>query len=188
MTGKIANRLRSFAACAKGATAVEFALMSPFLIAMIGGVVDIGGAIAVRGAMDSSLSASVHYTLSNADKVSVAGGGDLAGKALVVAVGGLDRKSGQAALAINGKTAASYAGGTVTVSQADPRFDQCFCPSVGEDGVSWGPQTACSFPCPQGGYAGKFVSIEMSQRANPLFKGVVAPDGLVSSRTMVQVQ
>lgn len=188
MTKRLASRLRAFSACRNGATAVEFAALSPVLILLIGGIVDIGGALEARGSMDASLSASVQYVLANADKASMASGNDLAAKALVVAADGLDRASGTANASINGRLAASLANGVVTMSKPDSRFDQCFCPSVTTQGVSWGPQSTCASPCADGGYAGKFVSIEMGQRANPLFKGVIDENGMISTRMAVQVQ
>lgn len=174
-----------------GASAVEFALISPVLILILAGTVDIGASLKAKFDLSSAISAGSNYSLLGADKVNSTGGSTLAANIMAVVSSGLGSAGGSVQVVINNGSAVRYNASTATATQSGTasNADLCYCPTVSGSTVTWGSSVTCSNACPSGGTAGKFVTISASRPFSPLFGGFgVVSSGNITVRAMVQPQ
>jgi Flp pilus assembly protein TadG len=174
-----------------GASAVEFALISPVLILILAGLVDIGGSLKAKFDLSSAISAGSNYALLGADKVNSAGGSTLAGNILAVVANGLGSAGGSVQIVVNNGATINYStsSGTATQSGTVANADLCYCPTGSAASVTWGSAVTCGSTCPAGGIGGKFVTISASRAYSPLFGGFgVVSSGNITVRSMVQPQ
>ena len=161
-----------------GVSAVEFALVSPVLLIILAGTVDIGGSLKAKFELSSAVSAGSNYALLNGDKVNSSGGSALAGNIATVVTSGLSSNGGSIQVVINNGATLAYNATTSTATQSGTaaNADLCYCP--GSSGaVAWSTPVACGSICSAGGIAGKFVTITASKPYTPLFGGF----GIVSN-------
>ncbi|TPI47349.1 pilus assembly protein [Mesorhizobium sp. B2-9-1] len=174
-----------------GASAVEFALISPVLILILAGLVDIGASLKAKFDLSSAISAGSNYALLGADKVNSAGGGTLAGNILAVVANGLGSAGGSVQVVVNNGATVNYdtSNGTATQTGTVSNADLCYCPTGSAASVTWGSAVTCGSTCPAGGIGGKFVAISASRSFSPLFGGFdVVNSGNITVRAMVQPQ
>ncbi|TPJ17221.1 TadE/TadG family type IV pilus assembly protein [Mesorhizobium sp. B2-7-2] len=174
-----------------GASAVEFALISPVLILILAGLVDIGASLKAKFDLSSAISAGSNYALLGADKVNSAGGGTLAGNILAVVANGLGNAGGSVQVVVNNGATVNYntSNGTATQTGTVSNADLCYCPTGSAASVTWGSAVTCGSTCPAGGIGGKFVTISASRFFSPLFGGFdVVNSGNITVRAMVQPQ
>ncbi|RAZ90648.1 pilus assembly protein [Mesorhizobium hawassense] len=172
-----------------GASAVEFALISPVLILILAGTVDIGASLKAKFDLSSAVSAGSNYALLGADKVNSTGGGTLAANITTVVAGGLGSGGGNVQVVINNGAAVSYdtTAATATQSGTASNADLCYCPTGSAGSVTWGASATCGSTCPAGGIAGKFVTISASRPFSPLFGGFgVVNSGIITVQAMMQ--
>ncbi|AID29349.2 pilus assembly protein [Mesorhizobium loti] len=173
-----------------GVSAVEFALVSPVLLVILAGTVDIGGSLKAKFELSSALSAGSNYALLNGDKVNSTGGGALAGNIATVVTSGLSGNGGSIQVVINNGAALAYNATTSTATQSGTaaNADLCYCP--GSSGaVAWSTPMACGSICSGGGIAGKFVTITASKPYTPLFGGFgIVSNGNITVKAVVQPQ
>ncbi|MER9326981.1 pilus assembly protein [Mesorhizobium sp. M0152] len=173
-----------------GVSAVEFALVSPVLLLILAGTVDIGGSLKAKFELSSAVSAGSNYALLNGDKVNSSGGSALAGNIATVVTSGLGGNGGNIQVVINNGPALAYAASTSTATQTGTaaNADLCYCP--GNSGaVVWSTPVTCGSICPAGGIAGKFVTISASKPYAPLFGGFgIVNDGNITVQSAVQPQ
>ena len=172
-----------------GASAVEFALISPVLILILAGTVDIGASLKAKFDLSSAISAGSNYALRGADKVSSTGASTLASNITTVVASGLGSAGGSVQVVVNNGTAVSYNSSTATATQSGTasNADLCYCPTGTAASVTWGSSVTCGSTCPAGGFAGKFVTISASRSFSPLFGGFgVVTSGSIGVQAMVQ--
>lgn len=173
-----------------GVSAVEFALISPVLLVILAGTVDIGGSLKAKFELSSAVSAGSNYALLNGDKVNSTGGGALAGNIATVVTSGLSGNGGSIQVVINNGAALAYNATTSTATQSGTaaNADLCYCP--GSSGaVAWSTPMACGSICSGGGIAGKFVTITASKPYTPLFGGFgIVSNGNITVKAVVQPQ
>ncbi|GLQ78307.1 hypothetical protein GCM10007881_18230 [Mesorhizobium huakuii] len=173
-----------------GVSAVEFALVSPVLLVILAGTVDIGGSLKAKFELSSAVSAGSNYALLNGDKVNSTGGGALAGNIATVVTSGLSGNGGSIQVVINNGATLAYNATTSTATQSGTaaNADLCYCP--GSSGaVAWSTPMACGSICSGGGIAGKFVTITASKPYTPLFGGFgIVSNGNITVKAVVQPQ
>ena len=174
-----------------GVSAVEFALVSPVLILILAGTVDIGASLKAKFDLSSAISAGSNYSLLGAGKVNSTGGSTLAANIMAVVSSGLGSAGGSVQVVINNGSAVSYNASTATATQSGTasNADLCYCPTVSGSTVTWGSSVTCGTACPAGGTAGKFVTISASRPFSPLFGGFgVVSSGNITVSAMAQPQ
>ena len=67
--GFLAN-LRKFRGCRVGASAVEFALISPVFLVMVGGILEIGRALYIRNTLQYAVEEAARYAMINTSATS----------------------------------------------------------------------------------------------------------------------
>ena len=191
LAGQMSGLARLLCRETSGVSAVEFALVSPVLILILAGTVDIGASLKAKFDLSSAVSAGSNYALLGADKVSSAGGGTLAGNIVAVAASGLGSAGGNVQVVVNNGAAISYNASTANATQTGTvsNADLCYCPTAAGSVVTWGAPVTCGNACPAGGTAGKFVAISASRPFSPLFGGFgVVSSGYITVRAMVEPQ
>ncbi|QKC84519.1 TadE/TadG family type IV pilus assembly protein [Mesorhizobium sp. NZP2077] len=173
-----------------GVSAVEFALVSPVLLIILAGTVDIGGSLKAKFELSSAVSAGSNYALLNGDKVNSSGGSALAGNIATVVTSGLSGNGGGIQVVINNGATLAYNATTSTATQSGTaaNADLCYCP--GSSGaVAWSTPVACGSICSAGGIAGKFVTITASKPYTPLFGGFgIVSNGNITIQAVVKPQ
>ncbi|MBN9218427.1 MAG: pilus assembly protein [Mesorhizobium sp.] len=189
-----ASRLSSFAAFLRretsGVSAVEFALVSPVLLLILAGTVDIGGLLKARFELSTAVSAGSNYALLNGDKVNSSGGSALAGNITTVVASGLGSNGGGVQVVINNGAAVTYDASTSTATQTGTAANADLCYCVASSGaVAWSTPVACGSVCSSGTIAGKFVTITASKPYTPIFGGLgIVQNGNITVQSMVQPQ
>jgi Flp pilus assembly protein TadG len=173
-----------------GVSAVEFALVSPVLLIILAGTVDIGGSLKAKFELSSAVSAGSNYALLNGDKVNSSGGSALAGNIATVVTSGLSSNGGSIQVVINNGATLAYNATTSTATQSGTaaNADLCYCP--GSSGaVAWSTPVACGSICSAGSIAGKFVTITASKPYTPLFGGFgIVSNGNITIQSVVKPQ
>jgi Flp pilus assembly protein TadG len=169
-----------------GSIAVEFALVAPLLIFILAGVMDIGSATYIKLSLDSRLTSTAEYALLQPAPGDQEAAEVLAGNLVGLLQGGaIDT----AQVIVNNGADATWDGTAATVSLLSGDAASCYCPTLSQDGVDWGPSTACGTECTSGDTAGQFVQISATARHIAVFPGYdFIEDGTVSARTVLRLQ
>jgi Flp pilus assembly protein TadG len=174
-----------------GVSAVEFALISPILLLILAGTVDIGGSLKAKFELSTAVSAGSNYALLNGANVSSTGGSALANNIVAVTASGLGGNSGNVQVVINNGASTSLNASTSVTTQTGTaaNADQCYCPTNSSGSLTWGSPVTCGSICSGGGIAGKFVTISASKPYSPLFGGLgVVQGGNITVQSVVQPQ
>jgi Flp pilus assembly protein TadG len=178
--------MRPFFGNRSGVSAVEFALLAPIFVAILAGTADFGIALRAKLNLNSAVSAGANYALLNADDVTPASAADLA--ANIAKILAADAGNGTIAVNINNTAMLSV---TESKSQAAKGgdADSCYCPTGSGITMNWGSPVSCGAPCPDGSFAGKFVSLSVSEPFSPLFGGYgMVSNGQITAQAIAQVQ
>ena len=173
---------RPFLRADGGASAVEFALLVPIMLLLLGQMLDFGFNLVMRFSVTQAVSASSNYAVINGTSVSSTGGATLAQSLATLVPTAID----VTVTINNGPTATRTSGTSGTASNANV----CYCPSISGGGVSWGSSVTCGSTCATGGgFAGKYVLITAKQMYTPIF-GIlgISKAGWISATSLVQAQ
>jgi Flp pilus assembly protein TadG len=176
---------RRFLRAEEGASAVEFALLVPIMLLILGVMLDFGFNLVMRFNVTQAVSASSNYAVVNGTSVSSSGGATLAQNLVTLVPATID-----AVVTINDGPTVTRTSGASSVSGTAAHADRCYCPSVSGGVVTWGSSVTCSSTCASGGgFAGKYVAITARQMYSPMF-GVlgISRAGWISASALVQVQ
>ncbi|WP_404403202.1 TadE/TadG family type IV pilus assembly protein [Pelagibacterium halotolerans] len=171
-------------------SAVEFALVAPVFALILAAGTDLGLVLFARFEINAAVSSGAAYVLAHTDMVNSESGKDLAeDTARLIAHTGTLGMSDASVVVNNGPTA-ELSGSTIALGGSALKADACYCPNSTADGFEWGAMSSCGNDCPDGGQAGKFVSVSVSRAHQPLFSGygIVAEDGTISASALVEVQ
>lgn len=195
MTAPSRPRHRRFCAAflgdRSGVAAVEFALISPTIILVLVGLIDLGGMLYTRFQLDAALNAAANYAQVNAANVSSTNGATLASTLAQLAA---SPSGSSSSVTINDGPTASYSTSTGTAATSSggtaSNADSCYCPTGSGTSVTFGSSQTCGSTCSGGGYAGKFVQLSASMNYSPIFSGygLVSQAGTMQVSTVVQVQ
>jgi Flp pilus assembly protein TadG len=172
----------------RGVSALEFALVTPIIIVLLAATVDFGLVLKTRSSMESAVSSTMSYALSQAQDLKPA-----EAVAFVETVARIaSRQSGEGVaveVTLNRSLVARAIGGSVAVSGTAAAASACYCPDRAETAVNWGEAKTCNAPCPDGGYAGRFLKVSANQSYAPIFVdfGLVTADA-ISVETLAGLQ
>lgn len=184
----MATLLRRLGASRRGSISVEFLAVTPILLIMLFGVIDIGNVMWTRFRLNAAVAAGVNYSIVRAADVSGSNAGAVA-SSVAKLVASASQTSDVAATVVvnNGPVATVTGGGDVAMSgTTGPATNgQCYCPASAGD---WSVTMTCGASCSTG-LAGRFVQITASKTYTPLFStyGIVQGDSIVATN-MVQTQ
>ncbi|MBL8583494.1 MAG: pilus assembly protein [Rhizobiaceae bacterium] len=172
-----------------GVSTVEFAMVTPVILLIMAGTLDLGRALMTRFEVTSAVSASTNYALLNADRVNSKSGSALATEIATVAASSLQSNQGDITVVINNGSSVNVNNGTPQPSGTAANADSCYCPTMSGYSVTWGSTKTCGSACSGGGLAGKFVTITASKPYTPMFTGygIVEADA-ITVRAIVQPQ
>lgn len=168
-----------------GASAVEFALLVPIMLLLLGVMLDFGFNLIMRFSVTQAVSMSSNYAVVNGTGVSASGGAALAQSLATLVPAEMD-----VAITVNNGPALSRTSGTAATSGTASSADKCYCPSLAGAAVNWGSAVTCGSACATGGgFAGKYVAITARQMYTPMF-GVlgISRAGWISASSLVQAQ
>ena len=173
-----------------GVAAVEFALISPTIILILVGLIDLGGLLYTRFQLNASLSAAANYAMVNQASVSSTNGPSLASTLAGLISSGQTSNWADSSVTVNNGPTAGSSSGTVSTGGAASSADLCFCPSGTSASVTWNGGQTCGTTCAGGGYAGKFVLLSASHAYSPIFTGygMLSQTGTMTVSSLVQVQ
>lgn len=183
-------RLKQFVSKDRGGNAaIEFALIAPILVIILAGSTDLGLLIFSRFRLEATISNSASYAMVHADQVDSKSGEDLATKIATIIAS--EDASGEAiaSIVINNGAKASYAGNRIKLGGAASQANACYCPTGTASSLNWGSQRPCSNTCPDGGPAGKYVTVTAKRTYTPLFSSYgFVKDGFIYASAIVQTQ
>lgn len=166
------NRLRKrFCRHAAGASAVEFALLSPIILLLLAAVVDFGLWINARGRLEAALSGAATHVMASGQQAEIAALLELGQTAVNI----LALQAGDDAVirgVIDNALHFDVANGRPGVSGDEGALGTCYCPSRQAGGIDWGAALACAAPCPDGeGVAGRYMSLAVTVPYASIFAG-----------------
>lgn len=171
-----------------GSAAIEFAVVAPLFAFVFGASIDLGVMLFTRFQLEGSVSAGISYAIAHADQVDGTNGAELA-KSIAMMTTGSDRGNLTALVQINKGPQASYGGRTITLGGTASQANACYCPKGTADAVNWGSQQTCGTVCPDGGRAGRYVSVAVRQTYTPFFPMLnFAESGVINASAMVQTK
>lgn len=178
-------RSRRFLRAEGGASAVEFALLVPIMLVLLGVMLDFGFNLITRFSVTQAVSATANYALVNGSNVSASGGATLAQNLATLLPPEIDTT-----ITVNSGPSRTRVSGAATDSGTAAYADRCYCPALSGGVVSWGNSVTCGSTCASGGgFAGKYVSITARRMYTPMFEVLgIARAGWISAEALVQVQ
>lgn len=172
----------------RGVSALEFALVTPIIIVLLAATVDFGLLLKTRSSMESAVSSTMSYALSQAQDLKPAEA--IAFVETVARIASRQTGEGVAVeVTLNRSLVARTTGGSVSISGTASAANACYCPERTESGIEWGQPKTCEAPCGGGGYAGRFLQVSANQSYAPLFVdfGLATADA-VSVETLAGLQ
>jgi len=177
--------VRRFLRAETGASAVEFALLVPIMLLLLGQMLDFGFNLVMRFSVTQAVSASSNYAVINGTNVSSTAGATLAQSLATLVPTAID-----VTVTVNNGPTVTRTSGTPSTSGTASNANLCYCPSISGGVVSWGSSVTCGSTCATGGgFAGKYVLITGKQMYTPMF-GVlgISKAGWISAISLVQAQ
>lgn len=172
----------------KGNAAIEFALVAPIFALILVASVDLGMLIFSRFQLEAAVSSSASYAIAHADQVDSTNGDELA-KNMALMIAGNYRGDATAFIEINNGSQASYNGTKIKIGGVPSRANACYCPAGTASTIDWGSDQSCGTPCPDGGRAGRYVSVTARQAYTPFFSVFdVVKDGFITADAIVQTK
>ncbi len=173
----------------RGASAVEFALLSPIFGLLLAGTLDMGASIYAQFGLNAAVSAGANYALANASSVSSSNAATLSSTISKLVAGAQGSSAVTGVATVNSGSSASTVNSTTSQSGSASAADSCYCPTLSGSTISWGTAKTCASDCSGGGYAGKFVLVTASRAYTSFFGSYsFAATGTLTSQTLVQVQ
>ncbi|QAB00912.1 pilus assembly protein TadE (plasmid) [Agrobacterium tumefaciens] len=172
----------------KGNAGIEFALVASIFVLVLLASTDLGMLIFSRFRLEEAVSASASYAIAHADQVDGANGDELA-KNLALMFASNYQGDATALIQINNGSQASYNGTKIKIGGVASHANACYCPKGSASSVEWGSQQTCGASCPDGGRAGRYVSVSAREAYTPLFSAldIVKADSITAS-TIVQTK
>jgi Flp pilus assembly protein TadG len=176
----------------RGSAFVEFGLLMPIYILVIGGVIDIGRAISMEFNLSNGVSAASSFALNNATSASSTSGATLASNLVNILASSYSASWANATVVVNNGPSASITnGGSVATSGTAANADKFYCPTGSvKVGITWGSAfSSAGVSCSTGGpVSGKYIVLS----ATKSFTALILPASIISNSftvsAVVQVQ
>lgn len=177
-------RVAALRVCVSGLAAIEFAMLAPFFLLLLVGMIDLGGFIYTSNRLETAVAAGAQYAANNAASVNATNGATLARSVATVVESEVNSAWANDTIDVNNGPTESARNGTLTTGDLSSGLNanNCWCPTGSPPNWSWGSSATCGSSCPSGGVAGKFVSITASVTYTPL----LAAFGLIRNNTLTQ--
>lgn len=187
LPGLLRSRTVRFGRARSGASAVEFAILSPVFFFIFGVTIDFGGVLFVNFNLNNALSSATNYAVLNASTVGTASDSALASNLATLIANNRANWVTDATVVVNNGSSATTTNGVTATSGTTS--SSCYCPSVSGSTFTWGSAVSCGTTCASGGLAGKFVAVTARRTYQPMFStyGIVR-GGTLSESAFVQVQ
>jgi Flp pilus assembly protein TadG len=185
-----ASRARGFLRDRRAASIVEFALITPVFLLVLGAAVDFGLAVRTKFKLSSALATASNVALSNASSVSTASEATLA-STLATLIGSANAAnwSSSSVNVNNGSTASTTAGSaTVTAGGSTSGATSCYCPTGSGTTFAFGTAATCGSACAGGAVAGKFVKLSASRAYTPMILPSRLIHSPITASSVIQVQ
>jgi hypothetical protein len=169
-----------------GSVVVEFAIVAPIVLIVLAGVVDIGSALLLKRSVEARMTAAASFAL-----LQPAPGDGQAAEALAERLVGLlaGSASETARVIVNNAAQAASTGSTVSVAAGPGDAAMCYCPTLVQGGLVWGPAVNCASTCAGRESAGKFVQIHVTARYISIFPRHLFFEGdMVETRSVLRLQ
>lgn len=182
------RRPRHFVSDRRAASLVEFALVTPIFLAVLGASIDLGLAVRTKFILSSTLTTASNYALNNAAKAESTDGSTLAQNLATLIASANGTNWANASVTVNNGPTASVNGGSLTTGGTASSANNYYCPTGSGASISWGTGTTTSGTCSATGtVGGKFIVLTASRAYSPmLLRGIIASP--VSATSVVQVQ
>lgn len=172
-----------------GSAALEFAIVAPIFIAVLGVSLDLGMAVFARFQLESAVSGAASYAMINGSMVDATNGSTLAGNIAQFIAGQATLGAATALVTINNGSTATYNANIINIGGLASQASACYCPTGSAGAITWGSQQSCGASCPTGELAGKYVAITMNQTYNPIFASYgLSNNGQISANALVRIQ
>jgi Flp pilus assembly protein TadG len=170
---------RGFLRDRRAASVVEFALVTPIFLAVLGAAVDFGMAVRTRFQLNSALATASSYAIASASQVNSTNGASLASTLATLLSSANQANWACASVNINnGPTATAPSGCTTVASTAASGADSYYCPTGSGSALTWGASYSSATTCSTGSaVAGKFVVLKASRAYTP----IIMPAGIIHS-------
>lgn len=181
--------LRRFLSDSRAASIVEFGLVTPIFLAVLGASIDLGMAVRTKFVLSSAVTAASSYALKNAAKAESTDGSTLAQNLATLIASANGTNWANATVTVNNGPAATVISGTVTTSGTASAADSYYCPTGSGASITWGTGTSTAGTCTSSSTpGGKFIVLTASKSFTPM----LLPSGIISSpitaTSVVQVQ
>jgi Flp pilus assembly protein TadG len=179
---RVFSRVLSAWRSSDGVAAIEFAIIVPVFLVIFVGAVDLGRVLYTAYQLDSAVAAGAEYVAVNPTMVNSTNGATLASAVATVVENANGSGWANNGIVVNNGPSVAVQGGNATNGGTASNADQCYCPTGTPPNWSWGTAVTCGSACPNGGSAGKFVTITASVTYSPL----LSTYGLVKNGTLTQ--
>jgi Flp pilus assembly protein TadG len=189
-TPRDAKRARGFLRDRRAASIVEFALITPVFLLVLGAAVDFGLAVRTKFKLSSALATASNVALTNASSVSTASEATLASTlATLIASANAANWASSSVNVNNGSTASTTAGSaTVTAGGSTSAASSCYCPTGSGTTFAFGTSVSCGSACSGGAVAGKFVKLSASRAYTPMILPSRLIHSPITASSVIQVQ
>lgn len=176
----------------RGSAFVEFGLLTPIYLLVIGGVIDIGRAISMEFNLSAGVTAATNFALNNASNSNSTNGQTLANNLANILASSYSTGWANATVVVNNGPSASITnGGAIVTSGTASNANSFYCPTGSvKVGITWGTAYASAgTSCSTGGpLSGNFIVLS----ATKSFATLVLPTSMMSNSftvsAVVQVQ
>jgi Flp pilus assembly protein TadG len=189
------RRLRQFVSDGRAASIVEFALVMPIFLLLLGAAVDFGAMVRTKMLLSSAVSAAADYAIANATLVESTDGPTLAQTlaSLMASANGTANWANSYAQ-VNYGPAVTISAGASTATGTAANANLYYCPTGSLTNTTPGTGTASSQSC--GGssslYGGKYIVLQASRNFSPLLLPLsmfnLPSPYTISATSVVQVQ
>jgi Flp pilus assembly protein TadG len=175
----------------RGSSFIEFGLLAPIYLLVIGAVIDIGRVINIEFNLSSGVSAAANFALNNAANATSTNGQTLATNLANIVASSHSTGWANATVVVNdGPSTSITNGGSPVTSGTAANANNFYCPTGSiKVGITWGSaQSGQGVTCTNNSLSGKFVVLT----ATKSFTALILPPSIIANSftvsAVVQVQ
>jgi Flp pilus assembly protein TadG len=150
----------------RAASIVEFALVTPIFLLLLGGAIDFGVLVRTKMQLSSSVSAAANYAINNATLVETTDAPTLAQNLATLMASSNGTNWANSYASVNFGPSVTINAGTTTTGSGTGSASNFYCPT---SSTSPGTGTSTSLSCGSNGlFGGKYVVLSASRNYNPM--------------------
>lgn len=167
-------------------SAVEFSLIAPILIGLLGASVDIGTEIRIKYKLTSSLANAADYALIHATQASSQGAAALAAATAALAASSYAANWADTRVEVNNGATATVTSGVAAASGTASNAESTYCPTGSGATFAWGSATTST--CSNSAAPGKYIVITASKSFTPLILPTSLTGTQIGTTMVAQLQ